>query len=136
MAESSWSFEEAYKKLPADAQQRVQGWIGTQMFIARELGLTKEAWLDYVAWAFKNPLDFTFMGQDGADAGRGASDAVESAEPGKKAAATIGAAGGNLPPSPAAPADPAKVKKAGLSTIHMLGDLLPENKQGGKKTKR
>jgi hypothetical protein len=136
MGEPGWSFEEAYKKLPPDAQQRVQGWMGTQMFIARELGLTPEAWFDHVAWAFKNPLDFSFMGKDGVEVVLGGSDKVESTDPGKRAAATIGVAGGNLPPSPGGPADPTKVKKAGLSTIHMLGDLLPQDKQGGKKTKR
>ena len=40
--QDNWTFEEAYKKLPPDAQERVQAWLGTQMFIARELALPRE----------------------------------------------------------------------------------------------
>lgn len=132
MAEPQMSWEEAFHKLPPDAQARVQGWIGTQMFLARELGLEKDAWFEYLAWAFRQPFDYGFLGSDGADLLAQAQDQLGSSAEAKKAAAMIGAAPVAVP-SNAPPADPAKARKAGLANIHMLGGLLDKTDKTTKK---
>ncbi len=118
-------FAAAVKKLPPEAQQRVQAWMGTQMFVARELGLSSQAWLTYVEWAFAHPLDFSFVGQ-GADT-TALEDAMSLAPADKAARKVIGAA--EAPVQAAAKADPNTSRKAGLSNMHTLGDMLPRDKK-------
>lgn len=131
MAETSNAWVDAFKKLPADAQQRVQGWLGTQMFIARELGLEREQWFQYVEWALAHPFDYGFLGQEGINLLAATQDAVVNAAGDKARAAVLGThqapAGGALT-NPAA-ADNKSAKKAGLANIHMLGSMLDEKKK-------
>lgn len=128
------AWEESYKKLPPEAQTRVQAWIGTQMFLARELGLTSEQWLSHVEWAFGHPLDFSFMGEDAAKLPGGSKDGVTTGPDARTAAAAIG---GTTPalnaPNTSAPADPTKVRKAGLANMAMLGQMLDDKKPPRKK---
>lgn len=135
MSEPQLSWQESFQKLPPDVQARVQAWIGTQMFIARELGLEREAWFDYVAWAFRQPLDFSFMGQDGAEALAQLQDHVTSTADARRAAIAIGASPANpVVQGKAEPVDPSKARKAGLANIHMLGNMIDKTPKGDKKT--
>jgi len=77
------SFEAAFKQLPPEHQQAIQGWLGMQMFIADNLGLPREKWFEYIDWAFDNPLDYSFMGPG--------IDAAAMMARGEKAASVIGA---------------------------------------------
>lgn len=43
----------------------MQYWLGTQLFIAKELGIKPEQWMDYIEWALQNPMDFSFTGPIG-----------------------------------------------------------------------
>lgn len=129
-ADEKNSWLETFKKLPPDAQERVQAWLGTQMFIARELGLEKEAWLKYVEWALGHPFDLRFLGEEGVSLLAASADGVVNAEAEKARAAAVGSA-------PAAPTgaltNPAAAvegaRRAGLSNIHMLGAALDEKKK-------
>ena len=121
---------ETFQKLPPDAQGRVQAWLGTQMFIARELGLEKEAWLKYVEWALAHPFDLRFLGEEGVNLLANTADGVVDAEAEKARAAAVGArpaAPTGALTNPAAPVEGAR--RAGLSNIHMLGAALDEKKK-------
>jgi hypothetical protein len=74
-------------RLPAAQKQAVQAWLGTQMFIAKELGLSSETWFQYIDWALKNPFDFTFVFDVIPEADGDAAPATDV----KKAAALVGA---------------------------------------------
>jgi len=74
-------------RLPPAQKQAVQSWLGTQMFIAKELGLESETWFKYLDWAIKNPFDFTFVFDIIEQAGAQA----PSEDDVKKAAALVGA---------------------------------------------
>lgn len=54
------TFEEALAQIPPERQEAVRAWIDMQMFVARELGIDREKWFEYLDWAFKNPFDFSF----------------------------------------------------------------------------
>jgi hypothetical protein len=125
MAPELSAFEETYKKLPPDAQQRVQAWMGSQMFIAHELGLGKDEWLKYVSWAFLNPLDFSFAGEGAENMVLG--DTVEYGGDARAAERVTGRPKANTPSD--TPADPTTSRKAGLSNIHTLGAVVPKKKR-------
>ena len=132
MAENSNSWAEAFKKLPADAQQRVQGWLGTQMFMARELGLEREQWFQYVEWALSHPFDYSFLGQEGINLLAATQDAVVKSSGDKARAAVLGSQG--APSSGGALTNPVQadnqsVRKAGLANIHTLGSMLDDHKK-------
>src|SRR4051812_25032405 len=94
MADSTaGSWTENFKKLPPDAQERVQGWLGTQMFIARELGLEREVWLRYVEWALAHPFDYSFLGKEGVELLAATQDKVVSGAQDKARNAAIGGRG-------------------------------------------
>lgn len=82
-------WQEAFKELEPDKQAAVQGWVNTQMFICRELGLETDAWFEYIEWAFQNPFDFTFAMDAAALANIGA-DGMASEGKLNKAAASVG----------------------------------------------
>lgn len=131
VAEPNTQWLEAFKKLPADAQERVQSWLGTQAFIARELGLQRDAWLAYVEWAMSHPFDYSFLGDEGVNLLAATQDAVVNAAAEKARAQMIGgepAANMGALTNPVQ-ADGKTVRKAGLANIHMLGSMLDENKK-------
>lgn len=129
--QDNWTFEEAYKKLPPDAQERVQAWLGTQMFIARELALPRETWLGYVEWALRNPFDYSFLGEEGIQLLAAVGDSMVNAAQEKARSLAVGgapkAAGGALTNPQGA--DNKTAKKAGLANIHTLGNMLDEKRQ-------
>lgn len=134
MAETP-SFEEGLRQAPPEVQARIQAWLGTQMFIARELGLEPLAWLEHVEWAIKNPLDYSFLGEGGVALLAGAADAVERATADKERALVMGAEA----PPPACgihsgKADNVSVRKAGSASPRNLGKMLDDIQQRAKKS--
>lgn len=58
-ATQAWQLE--FAKLPPERQLAVQRWFAVQAYTAQQLGLTVEAWMEYVQWAFAHPLDYSFL---------------------------------------------------------------------------
>lgn len=111
-------FLKTFAALPPDAQARVQSWLGTQMFLARELGLSPEDWLAEVERAFAFPFDFTF-----ASAGQEAlEELVLDGAQRRAMSRVLGDTGGSVPPPPGE--GRRQGPKAGLVTTRLLHDLF------------
>lgn len=59
MSELTW--QNGYEELSPDKKEEVDGWVGTNMFLAAELGVTPQDWWAYVEHAFQNPDDFAYL---------------------------------------------------------------------------
>ena len=92
------SFLEKVEALPEERKRAVQHWFGTQMFIAKELGLDPDDWFGYLDWALQNPLDFSFLFQRPKGRGPGPSD-----DELKAAKAVLGAVTGTKMPGKGGP---------------------------------
>jgi hypothetical protein len=111
-------FLKAFVALPPDGQARVQAWLGTQMFLARELGISPEDWLAEVERAFAFPFDFSFATADRAALEELVLDGAE-----RRAMSRL--LGDSRSPEPR-PADGGRRQgpKAGLVTTRLLHDLF------------
>ena len=58
---TAFFWQEQYESLPAYKQEQVDGWVGTNMFIATELGIAPEEWMAMVQFARDNPEDFSYL---------------------------------------------------------------------------
>lgn len=112
-------FLKTFAALPPDAQARVQAWLGTQMFLARELGLSPEDWLAEVERAFAFPFDFTF-----ASDGQVALEelVLDGAE--RRAMSRVLGDTGGASSSPSPGEGRQHGPKAGLITTRLLHDLF------------
>lgn len=59
--EASKAWQQEFNKLPPERQAAVQRWYAIQAYTAQQLGLSVEAWMEYVQWAFAHPLDYSFL---------------------------------------------------------------------------
>lgn len=50
-----------YEELPPGKKEEVDGWIGTNMFIAGELGLDPNEWWALVQKGYENPDDVSYL---------------------------------------------------------------------------
>lgn len=54
-------WQEQYESLPPPKQEEIDGWMGTNMFIATELGLPPDEWMALIQWAHENPEDTSYL---------------------------------------------------------------------------
>ncbi len=57
------AWKEEFEKLSPERQEAVQQWYAVQAYLAQELGLELEKWMEYVQWAFAHPLDYSFIAE-------------------------------------------------------------------------
>ena len=58
---TTYFWQEQYESLPADKQEEIDGWMGTNMFIATEGGVTPDEWMKLLQDAHKNPEDTSYL---------------------------------------------------------------------------
>lgn len=58
-AAAAWKAD--FESLPAGRREALKNWYGMQFYIAQELGLTPDQWMQEVGWAFEHPLDYSFI---------------------------------------------------------------------------
>ncbi len=58
---STFFWQEQYEGLPPPKQEEIDGWMGTNMFIATELGLPPDEWMKLLQWAYENPDDTSYL---------------------------------------------------------------------------
>jgi hypothetical protein len=122
---SAWVAE--YDKLTPAQKDRMEAWMGTNMFIARELGLEPERWFEYIRWAFDNPFDHSFVEEEAPRVRVDLpGDGMEKAGGQKKMANVIG--GESTPVAPTA--DAAGAPRAGGGMLGFLNKSEPEKGQG------
>ena len=119
-------FSKALSALPEETQTRVRVWIGTQLFIAKELGLTPAGWFDYVGWAIKNPLDFNFVWEISQRSPSGGGDKLESSADTTQRRAAAGVAAKGPLPSRAG-------TKAGLANLGVPQEMVGSSSRGAKR---
>lgn len=59
--QASQAWVDEFKKLPEKRQEAIKRWYGVQAYMAKELGIELEEWMEHVQWAFANPFDYSFV---------------------------------------------------------------------------
>ena len=106
-----------FESLPAERREALENWYGVQFYIAQELGLGPDQWMEHVAWAFEHPLDYSFIADfPEVAAAMGAGDGFEKVRTGD----VLGTGG-----QPMVPLD--NKKGSGPSVLDVLIGRTPED---------
>ena len=58
---TTFFWQAQYDNLPPPKQEEVDGWMGTNMFIATEGGMPPDEWMKLLQWAHESPEDTAYL---------------------------------------------------------------------------